>query len=134
MLWLPTLCLLSLLFGAIVEAVKKTKKMQALEQQSTVDNSWDNCPKTFMMYTKQIHQKSYWYLTYTTWQVKTHLITAKKMERKDRDWMWDWKVSANIIYKYSTLGIYLRSVNFKMSFWFHRLDKNSNKIISGFLP
>ena len=82
MLWLPTLCLLSLLFGAIVEAVKKTKKMQALEQHSTVDNSWDNCPKTFMMYTK-IQQKKL-LLTYTIWQVKTQVITAKKMERNEK--------------------------------------------------
>ena len=36
-----------------------------------------------------------------------------------------------------TLDFYrfnLKSVNFKMSLWFHRLDKITNEIISEFLP
>ena len=96
MLWLPTLCLLSLLFGAIVEAVKKTKKMQALEQQSTVDNSWDNCQKTFMMYSN-IQKKV---------TVNLHYMTSKNSSDKSQENRKKRK-PANIHYKYSSLGTYL---------------------------
>ena len=40
----------------------------------------------------------------------------------------------NLKKKHLTSGILLRSVNFKMSFWCHRLDQNTNEKIDKFLP
>ena len=77
MLWLPTLCLLSLLFGAIVEAVKKNEEDAGTRTAEHCGQFLRKLSKNLFDVTK-IQQKISSNLTMTKSSWK-----AKKKERKE---------------------------------------------------